>query len=158
MCCISGLPRNLSLQKCGNGFVWQDVFPNDIRSSPSVKEGFRKGLDMVNDALDLGERAAAELPLPEPETRSTHPTRADREKKAAPTPKPKVEVRDTTFRDVIEDWFAEHNLLLVPLRKADETTGHPLFRITASASGTGGVVCYFRGDVVWCQDRKDKVK
>jgi tuftelin-interacting protein 11 len=69
---------------------WQDVFPDDIRSSPSVKEGFRKGLDMVNDALDLGERAAAELPLPE--TRSTHPTRADRERKVVLTPKPKVEV------------------------------------------------------------------
>jgi tuftelin-interacting protein 11 len=43
-------------------------------------------------------------------------------------------------------------------RRMRRRAGHPLFRITASVSGTGGVACYFRGDVVWCQDRKDKVK
>ena len=38
---------------------------------------------------------------------------------------------------------------MVPLREADLQTGLPLFRITASASGKGGVVVYLKGDVVW---------
>ncbi|KAA8896458.1 GC-rich sequence DNA-binding factor-like protein-domain-containing protein [Sphaerosporella brunnea] len=132
---------------------WQDVFPEDLRASPAVVEGFRRGLDMINDALDLGERAATELPAP-----SIAPRKAEREQKKPPPPPPKKqeEIRESTFRDVVEDWCADHNVLLVPLRKAHEASGSPLFRITASASGAGGVVCYFRGDVVWCQDRKRK--
>jgi tuftelin-interacting protein 11 len=132
---------------------WQDVFPEELRASPAVMEGFRKGLDMVNDALDLGDRAATELPLP---TTTTVLKSAQPEKRPAPRPPKQVEAKESTFRDVVEDWCADHNVLLVPLRKAHETSGSPLFRITASASGAGGVVCYFRGDVVWCQDRKRK--
>jgi tuftelin-interacting protein 11 len=131
---------------------WQDVFPEELRASPAVMEGFRKGLDMVNDALDLGDRAATELSLP-----TTTTTTASKLAQPPPPPPPKqVEIKESTFRDVVEDWCAEHNVLLVPLRKAHEASGSPLFRITASASGAGGVVCYFRGDVVWCQDRKRK--
>lgn len=37
----------------------------------------------------------------------------------------------------------------MPLREADPSTGFPLFRITASASGRGGVVVYLKGDVLW---------
>ncbi|KAF8251598.1 TFP11-domain-containing protein [Wilcoxina mikolae CBS 423.85] len=132
---------------------WQDVFPGELRSAPLVKEGFRKGLDMVNDAIDLGDRAATDLQPPE--AGPIRPIRAE-EKKKPVVKKPQVEVQETTFRDVVEDWCAENNLLLVPLRKAHEASGNPLFRITESASGSGGVVCYFRGDVVWCQDRKNR--
>jgi len=130
---------------------WQDVFPDELRSAPSVKEGFRKGLDMMNDAIDLGDRAATDLQPPE-----AGPTRPIRAKEKKPVKKLQVEVQETTFRDVVEDWCAENNLLLVPLRKAHEASGSALFRITASASGAGGVMCYFKGDVVWCQDRKNK--
>ncbi|CCX13523.1 GC-rich sequence DNA-binding factor-like protein-domain-containing protein [Pyronema domesticum] len=132
---------------------WQEVFPGELRSSPAVKEGFRRGLDMINDAIDLGDRAATELAAPIAVSSSK---KKAEEKKTAPKTKAPVDFTETTFRDVVEDWCAENNLLLVPLRKADEASGNPLFRITASASGSGGVVCYFRGDVVFCQDRKKK--
>lgn len=40
-------------------------------------------------------------------------------------------------------------MLFLPLREADPGSGQPLFRITGSASGRGGVVVFLRGDVVW---------
>lgn len=40
---------------------------------------------------------------------------------------------------------------MMPLREAEPQTGLPLFRITASASGRGGVVVYLEGDVVWAR-------
>ena len=141
---------------------WQDVFPAELRATPAVKEGFRRGLDMVNDALDLGDRAATELPAPAFTT--TAPggpaEKAADSKTAASTPSAVAAtgVPESTFRDVVEDWCAEHDLLLVPLRKAHDASGSPLFRITASASasGGGGVTCFFRGDVLWCQDRRQR--
>lgn len=38
---------------------------------------------------------------------------------------------------------------MIPLREAEQQTGLPLFRITASASGRGGLVVYLQGDVLW---------
>jgi tuftelin-interacting protein 11 len=42
---------------------------------------------------------------------------------------------------------------MIPLREAHQTTGLPLFRITASATGKGGVVIFLKGDVVWARKR-----
>ncbi|BFZ60664.1 hypothetical protein YB2330_001706 [Saitoella coloradoensis] len=131
---------------------WQEVFPGDMRSIPAVRKGFAKGLDMMNQSLDLGARAAKELA----------PPAAGPAKPIAPPPKPVEKVQpkkyvqqvETTFKDIVEDFCAEHNLLLVPTRKAHEVTGKPLMRVTASASGTGGVLVYLDQDVVWAQDRK----
>jgi tuftelin-interacting protein 11 len=46
--------------------------------------------------------------------------------------------------------------MLMPLREAHEITGLPLFRITASASGKGGVVVYMKGDVLWARKKSDR--
>lgn len=143
---------------------WQDVFPAELRATPAVKEGFRRGLDMVNDALDLGDRAAAELRAPATAAATTTTTapspgvKAADSKAASTASAATAGVQESTFRDVVEDWCAEHDLLLVPLRKAHDASGSPLFRITASASasGGGGVTCFFRGDVLWCQDRRQR--
>lgn len=131
---------------------WQDVFPADLRGSPGVRAGFGKGLDMMNRALDLGPDAATQLAPP-----AAGPARPMKKEKVVPVEAPPPpQVLETTFRDVVEDWCAEHNLLLVPLRKAHEGTGSPLFRITESASGSGGLMVYFRGDVVWAQEKRNR--
>jgi tuftelin-interacting protein 11 len=57
---------------------------------------------------------------------------------------------------MVEEFCAEENLLLIPLREAHDQTGLPLFRITASATGRGGAVAYLKGDVLWVQNKKDK--
>lgn len=129
---------------------WQDVFPPQLRNAPAVRAGFVAGLDMMNRALDLGADAHRLAPPPAGPTRPAKPVPVLL--RAVPVERPP----EATFRDAVEDWAAEQNLLLVPLRKAHEATGAPLFRITASASGVGGVVVYFSGDVVWAQDRKNR--
>ncbi|KAF8475909.1 GC-rich sequence DNA-binding factor-like protein-domain-containing protein [Kalaharituber pfeilii] len=148
---------------------WQEVVPEDVRASPMVTAEFEKGLDMINLAMDLGpgsERARRELPLPEagPAKPIKTADEASRKQKAREKDKERerakkiVVAEQVSFRDAVEDWCAENNLLLIPLRKADESSGQPLFRITASASGGGGVVVYFKGDVVWGQSKKNREK
>jgi len=60
------------------------------------------------------------------------------------------------FRDIVDSWCAEEDLTLVPLREAHPATGLPLFRITASATGKGGVIVYIKGDIVWAQRKGEK--
>jgi tuftelin-interacting protein 11 len=62
--------------------------------------------------------------------------------------------QELTFKDLVEEWCTEHDLTLLPLREAHPATGAPLFRITASVSGKGGVVVFFRGEVLWAQKKK----
>ncbi|KAH8155580.1 uncharacterized protein LAJ45_00590 [Morchella importuna] len=142
---------------------WTGVFPTELRGAPPVRAGFNKGLDMMNRALDLGASAASLLPAP-----AAGPAKPPKKKASSSSAKvagagagqkfstAAEALPETTFREAVEDWCAEHNLLLVPLRKAHEGTGVPLFRITASASGGGGVVCYFVGDVVWVMEKKNR--
>ena len=122
--------------------------PAAFNEQPIIAACWEKGLRIINVAIDAIERdadVATELqPIAFNEEISDNPPAHT---STAAFEKP-VEV-PTTFRDVVEDWCSENGLLLFPMREADVQTGHPLFRITASASGKGGIVIYMKGDVVW---------
>ena len=142
------------------------VLPEEVAKSPLVMKEFEKGLDLINKAMELGpgtEKCRRELPLPEagparPIRPSEEPSKKEKRERERERERErqKAKTEIVSFRDAIEDWCAENNLLLIPLRKADEKSGHPLLRITPSASGTGGVVVYLRGDVVWVQKGRGK--
>ncbi|KAL6717616.1 hypothetical protein ACLMJK_005531 [Lecanora helva] len=121
---------------------------------PEIAAEWTKGVDAINRAIDALENgvsisdhlsppttAPASLPVSTPTPITT----------TISSPKPPVLDTPTTFKDVVEDWCSENDLHLIPLREADLSTGAPLFRITASANGRGGVVVYLRGDVVWAR-------
>lgn len=53
---------------------WQDVVPKDVAATTTVKEAFRRGLDLVNDALDLGPDAPRKLERPDVKGLAKNPT------------------------------------------------------------------------------------
>lgn len=133
----------------------------DFNEMPSIADEWNKGLETMSQALDLlenGMDVSTHLPAPSLNTSYKLSQGTPVRKTISPGPSssttphtlkaPQLE-ESTTFKDVVEEWCAENGLLLFPLREADLQTGLPLFRITASASGRGGVVIYFKGDVVW---------
>lgn len=135
---------------------WQSLFPPEVNELPAVSRKWTEALDLINTALDLGDRAKTDLPLPQTEVEKPSGD-SPQPAKAANEPVPaRTEVEEATFRDVVESWCGDENLLLIPLREAHEVTGSPLFRITASATGRGGVVVYLKGDVLYAQNKKDK--
>lgn len=134
-----------------------EILMDDINSLPSVASGWNEAYSLVNQALDLGDARMTDLPAPHIESAAASPQTAQFSKsvnKEPPRPAPRVE--EATFKDVVEEFCAEENLLLIPLREAHDQTGLPLFRITASATGRGGAVAYLKGDVLWVQNKKDK--
>ncbi|KKY18549.1 putative g-patch domain-containing protein [Phaeomoniella chlamydospora] len=149
-------------EEVGQWFTWwkEDFFPAEIRDVKAVVNEWDKGLEMMNQALELGDRAATELPSPistnatndaRTAGRDTTPDKIKGKLQAPPATQP---VEEPTFKDLVEDWCAAADLMLIPLREAHAATGSPIFRITASASGKGGVLIYLKGDVVWAQNRK----
>ena len=158
-----------------NWYSWwkEEVLGNALSAGfnelSSIAGEWNKGLETMSQALDLlenGMDVSTHLPAPSFGTvselsqetplststaaRSSGPQPRSFTSSSTPqTPKaPQIE-EAITFKDVVEEWCADNGLLLFPLREADLQTGLPLFRITASASGRGGVVVYLKGDVVW---------
>ncbi|KAF1950984.1 hypothetical protein CC80DRAFT_496496 [Byssothecium circinans] len=141
---------------------WRDeVLPKTLVDIPIHESDWDAAYNLVNTSLDLESQGQGlenlELPAAEP-VRAPSPGTPNLSKSVNTEP-PQSTHKDATelsFKDIVESWCAEENVLLIPLRKADEATGFPLFRITASATGKGGVVVYFKGDVIFTQNKKDK--
>jgi tuftelin-interacting protein 11 len=139
-------------------FWWEDQIPTTLRDLKQVNVELNKAVKMVSEASSLADTERMKMPLLEAEkipikdiVKEVDP------KKQKPPPTPKtidIQPEDVTFKDIVEQWCEEESLLLVPLREAHKSTGLPLFRITASATGKGGVVIYIQGDMVMARERK----
>jgi tuftelin-interacting protein 11 len=137
---------------------WKDQIPGDLNSMRVVTEMWRKGLKLMISAVERGEEGKESLPLPE--AGPAKPLKEGTPASSATRPAPKsehrkVEEEEATFKDAVEAWCEDENLVLIPLREAHEN-GFPLFRITASATGKGGVLVYLKGDTLFAQQRGDK--
>jgi tuftelin-interacting protein 11 len=124
---------------------------------PSVSPCWDKVYNLINQALDLGDARKTDLPAPRVEIMGASPGAPDLSKSINKEPAPPAaEVQEMTFKDVLEDFCTEENLLVIPLREAHEKNGLPLFRVTASATGRGGAIAYLKGQVLYVQNKKDK--
>ena len=128
---------------------WHKIFPAELNAEPAVAAQWEKGLEMMSSAVEFGPEHLEE-PTVEPELSALKEGPVKKEE----APKPTEE--SVTMKDMLEELCTEEDLLLLPLRKAHPETGLPLLRITASASGGGGVVVYVTGDVVMANNRKDR--
>ena len=144
--------EGVNLSEVGQWYEWwkHSVFPPAIMEMEGVRRGFNTGLDLMSKAADYADQGISLARLPAPVTVQGRPEPVT--KPAKKTPRPAVArpvVEETTFRDVLEDFCAENNLLFISLRTANED-GKPLFRVTAHADGKGGVVGYIgKGDVLY---------
>ncbi|KAI5288569.1 hypothetical protein KEM54_005109 [Ascosphaera aggregata] len=142
---------------------WKAQIPEVVNEVDEVADEWHRGLEMMNQALDLGDKAATDLPMPvkhhareqRRKLRHEHRDKTKDHQEHASRARP-VQIAEPTFKDIVEDWCSEEGLLFIPLREAHLQSGLPLFRVTASASGKGGVLIYIKGDVVWAQNKKAK--
>jgi tuftelin-interacting protein 11 len=136
---------------------WREILGDDINILPSVSACWDEAYTLINQALDLGDARMTDLPAPRLESTRASPEAPQLSKSVnKEPPRAAAQVQEATFKDVVEEFCGEENLLMMPLREAHDVTGLPLFRITASATGRGGAVAYFKGDVLWVQNKKDK--
>ena len=132
---------------------WKGVFSEEVLALPAVRDGFTRGLQLMNMAIELGPDAPTKLPRPEHDRR-------DREATSSPPPttksgaarKPPARVQEITFRSIVEDYAASHNLIFLPAGRVHERSRMPLFRVSPTADGKGGILVYVLDDAVWAPD------
>ena len=148
------LTSDPNYEEVGEWFTWwKEQIPEAIRDLKLAADEWQKGLEMMALALELGDRASEELPAPVPRetkdfTKHVNGHKAATAEKALP-----ATAEEMSFKDQVDQWCISENLLMIPMREAHATTGLPVFRITASATGKGGVLVYLKGDVVWARNR-----
>ncbi|KAH2931994.1 hypothetical protein KXW15_007784 [Aspergillus fumigatus] len=151
------LTNDPNFEEVGEWFTWwRTQIPAEINELAVVDDEWNKGLQQMDLASRLDD-PATELPVPNAAAQPAPPEDVPHAAPEAPGPsrKPKV-VEEIAFKDILESWCMEQGLIILPLREAHPQNGQPLFRITASATGKGGVVAFVQGDVVWVQNKKAK--
>jgi tuftelin-interacting protein 11 len=151
-----------NFEEVGQWFTWwKQQIPDTLNANTDIAKEWEKGTEMINNALDLQDEGVPMSQLAAPAAGPARPIAKEVSKKldaqisaAQHPPLPGELAQD--FKDIVEAWCAEQDLTLVPLREAHTQTGAPLFRITASANGKGGVVVYLKGDIVWAQKKGDR--
>ena len=136
---------------------WRETLGEDINALPSVSSCWTEAYTLISQALDLGDARMTDLPAPHLESTRASPEAPDLSKSVnKEPPRQAAQAEEVTFKEIVEEYCGEENLLMMPMREAHDITGLPLFRITASATGRGGAVAYFKGDILMVQNKKDK--
>jgi tuftelin-interacting protein 11 len=130
---------------------WKESFPENVQNMPGVAHGFTRGLQLMNKAIELGPDAPTHLPRPEHRREPSTPKNSTKKARAS------VRTQEVTFRSVIEDFAASHDLLFVPTGRAHEKSRMPLFRVSPTADGKRGLLVYILDDAVWAVEGKESV-
>ena len=122
------------------------MFTEEVASLPAVAHGFKSGLDLINQATSLGPNAVKLLPKPQflPLSSSSsqpYPSSKQTEHLLAGS--------EVTFRSIVEEYAASHNLLFIPSGKTHERSRLPLYKISQNVEGKGGILVYLQDEAVW---------
>jgi len=129
---------------------WKETFPEEVRSLPGVNRGFTHGLQLMNKAIEFGPDAPTKLAKPDFRGELSAPNSPTRMAKDSEKPaRPSARTHEITFRSIVEEYAASHNLLFVPTGKAHERSRMPLFKVSRTADGRKGLLVYILDDAVW---------
>jgi tuftelin-interacting protein 11 len=133
---------------------WKDSFPENVQTMPGIARGFTRGLQLMNKAIELGPDAPTRLPRPD--HAAEQQILGSPRRNGTPTPKTRpTRTQEVTFRSVVEDFAASHNLLFIPTGRAHEKSRMPLFRVSKTADGKGGLLVYILDDAIWAPDGEE---
>lgn len=138
---------------------WKATFPENVQNIPGVARGFTRGLQLVNTAIELGPDAPKKLKRPDYREELAAAAIGTSTTNVSAPPKKTVPLRtqEVTFRSIVEEYAAEHNLLFIPTGRAHEKSRMPLFRVS-NASGKGGILVYVQDDAVWAPAEGDEYR
>ncbi|KAG6866595.1 hypothetical protein C0991_002083 [Blastosporella zonata] len=128
---------------------WKGSFPETVQALSGVGRGFTRGLQLMNKAIELGPDAPTQLARPDFRAELSAPNTPLRNGAKAPPKRPSTLAHEITFKSIAEDFAATHNLLFIPVGRAHELSRMPLYRVSPTADGKGGLLVYVQDDAVW---------
>lgn len=158
---------NVQFAEVGQWYqFWKGQFAKyaGVQELPGVRLGFKRGLDLINVALELKtseKRASLAKPdttplskaqfknAQEAQAASPHLASAGQGAQKMHAHGNTFDEGHITFRRVVEEEAAKSELLILPLNKSHPLKGSPLLRISPHISGKPGITFYIDEEVVW---------
>lgn len=131
---------------------WKGAFPSSVLALAAAQEGFKRGLELMDEAMNLDDSARIHMPKPTPFSTSTSTSASAKHQQQAVKKPPPSRLTEVTFKGIAEEYAAEHNLLFMPTGRVHEKSRIPMHRVTGRTDGKGGIVVYILDDVVWAVD------
>nr|GAT60945.1 predicted protein [Mycena chlorophos] len=128
---------------------WKGSFPDKVQNIASVSRGFTRGLQLMNKAIELGPDAPTRLARPDYGVELAATSSPGVSTPRSNAARPVARTQEITFRSIVEDYAATNNLLFMPTGRAHEVSRMPLFRVSPTADGKGGILVYVLDDAVW---------
>ena len=128
---------------------WKSAFPDGVNQIPAVEQWFMRGLQLINSALELGQDAPTKLPKPDHNKLKPGSSPVLWSMKQKSTSIRPSRAHEITFRSIVEEFVSKHNLLFMPAGKVHEKSRLPLYRVSKTVEGKGGVLVYLLDDAVW---------
>ncbi|KAF8317597.1 TFP11-domain-containing protein [Clavulina sp. PMI_390] len=125
---------------------WKGSFSEAVLELSGVKVGFTKALQLMNTAAGMKPVERRYLPKPTLDFRPA-PAPSSKAPSKAPSTTAASMDEEVSFKTIVEENVAKHNLLLLPLGRAHQITRLPLYKIAAGIDGKGGATVYFMEDV-----------
>lgn len=125
---------------------WKGAFPEEVQNMPGVAHGFTRGLQLMNKAIELGPDAPTSLPRPDHRTEQGQTPVVN---KIGTQKARSARTQEITFRSLVEEFAASHNLLFVPTGRAHEKSRMPICRVSQTVDGKGGLSVFILDDAVW---------
>lgn len=110
---------------------------------PAVQDGFHSGISLMSEWADMEETQRVNLRKSWLATPSSQPQVQTAKRKGT------TRVLESSFKSIVEEYAAEHELLFMPTGKVHERSRVPMYRVTARMDGKGGVVVYILDDIIW---------
>ncbi|KAH8832751.1 GC-rich sequence DNA-binding factor-like protein-domain-containing protein [Flagelloscypha sp. PMI_526] len=134
----------------------QEVFSETVRRYPGVERGFTRGQQLINEALSLGPDAASKLARPDYKAELSRPSSpSSRVGGTNGTPATGAGSRksaisqEITFKSLVEEYAASKDLFFIAAGQAHSRSRLPMFRVSKTVDGKGGVLVYILDDAVW---------
>ena len=126
-----------------------------------VGRGFKRGLELIHEAMALPSSERIKLRKPDFKKEMAVLALAEENKRKAtavdkiPATRKATRTQEITFKTIVEEYAADHNLLLMPTGKAHAKSRMPLHRINyGEDGGKKGLLVYVLDDAVWASVEK----
>ncbi|CAG8685895.1 4993_t:CDS:2, partial [Scutellospora calospora] len=102
-------------------------------------------LNMINESISLGRDSTSRLKHPSQQSEVPDSDQLFSSTNYAPV----IDDDEITFKEIVEEFAEEHNLLFIPTNKIHQVTRMPLYRIGRTTQGFGGLIMYLDDDVMY---------
>ncbi|KAG0339325.1 hypothetical protein BG004_006867 [Podila humilis] len=128
---------------------WKSLFPGEVIRETAVANGFKQGLDMINQYM-AGLKIMAPADVSQANNQAMEGNGGSAKNPLGRLQTKKAYVPSVSFKDLVQEYAGQNSLLFVMTKQMHERSGRPLYRLGGNSTGTaGGVLVHMTDEIAF---------